>query len=73
MNRTGQLKPIFADMDPTLRAEIREAYYKAAEGLAALDRLMAEAGDHSAGLAGEARHVSDARREFNRSGLGAIL
>jgi hypothetical protein len=73
MHRRERLKPILAKLDPTHYAELRAAYYKAAEGLAALESLLDEARDEHAGLAGELRHICDARREFDRCGLGEVL
>jgi hypothetical protein len=73
MHRRERLKPILASLDPTHYAELRAAYYKAAEGLAARENLLDEARDEHSGLAGELRHIRDARRELDRCGLGEVL
>jgi hypothetical protein len=73
MHRTERLKPILANLDAQHYSDLREAYYKAAEGLASLQRLLEEASELHRGLAGELRHVRDAKREFDRCGLGEIL
>ena len=73
MHRNQRLKPMLASLEPTHYAQLRDAYYKAAEGLAALQSLLDEARDLQPGLAGELRHVRDAKRAFDRCGLGEIL
>jgi hypothetical protein len=73
MNNTDRLKPILANLDRKHYAELRDAYYKAAEGLASLESLIAEAADQHRGLAGEMKHVRNARQQFDRCGLGKVL
>ena len=73
MHRTERLKPILASLDPQHYSDLRDAYYKVAEGLASLHSLLEEASDSHRGLAGELRHIRDAKCQFDRSGLGAIL
>lgn len=68
-----RLRDAIRQLDPDHANEIREAYYKASEGLARLDSLLSEADEVTRGLAGEKHHVSTARKEFGRCQLGRIL
>lgn len=75
-------------MNPEVYAALRDAYYKAAEGLAALEFELQQAAldddydnagddalcsDGCKALTAEMRHATDARKALAKSCLGAIL
>lgn len=72
------LKKIFATMDAGDAQEVRQAYYKAAEGLLALydalDKAMqAEVGPEAQALFDQQKLVIRSQIELNKMALGIVL
>ena len=73
-----QLRDLFKNMDPGQYQEIREAYYKAVEGLRtladALEIADTKAGEHAGGiLLTEHFHAVEAIDAMHKSELGKVL
>ena len=71
--RTSNLKSALKLLQNDHYNEMRQAYFKAAEGLAALQSLLGEADDHQNGFGDELRHVTDAKNNFERGDLGKVI
>jgi uncharacterized protein YPO0396 len=54
-------------------SDVREAYYKAAEGLAALVEALGEMADEQPEMVAELKHAQRAMEELDASQLGAVV
>lgn len=73
MTNTERLRPLLANLEPDHYQRLRDAYYKAAEGLANMVALLEEASDYQKGFRGEIIHAREAKKAFDASKLGNIL
>ena len=73
MHRNERLRLIFKEMDNKLYNDIRNNYYKAAEGIARLNELLAEASKSHKGLTTEAAKAGSVRSAFGALDLGDVL
>lgn len=76
-NKNEELKKIFKSMKPEQAQEIREAYYKAIEGLRTLTDMLEVADaeqDATAGVLLDEHFIAvEALEAMSKSGLGAVL
>ena len=78
MMKTQRIKHAVQNLDACQYDELRTAYYKAAEGIAKLDAVLADISSHVGAdgfrpLRDEWRIVNAAREELNNSQLGSVI